>query len=575
MRRPTSALTAALAAIGLSTPLAGAQQPAPPRAAAPAADEANPTMLGRPARYLLRNGMDYLAYREYGRALSFLRAVEARQAELNDAERKTLKQAIARAQEGLREPVNAPRVASNKGRAKVQSGAFALAQAPPAEEPAPAAEPVVLTAATLEMAAAAPVPKPIPAESSAPVFGAEAASLPSLPPSTPAAMGDGAPMVALPAEAPAAAEPPAALAEVATPEVPAPAELPPASPASPEPTAPSELPPAMPELPAPAAAPAELPVASPSGFEAAPIPAANPEPAAPAEAPALVDPAAAPTLALPPDEPQGLPMPEPSPTPVALAPGDAMPQPAAFPEAPVEPAPPPEADALPPLPSDTATEPRQSTRAPSVSPYSPILTPKLQEEVERIAQRQPDEDRQLINRPQTTDTVDPNDPMAPMAPIQGSTRLELPRAPSPTEARPLRRIPVPEEFETLAARDWGANRKYWAAAATCHMPLYFQDAVLERYGQSAEQALGPNGRFFSYPLDDPKQSNQRNQILQPFASIGLYCFQIGTLPIKMIVDPPWEAEYDLGYYRPGDRIPPDTIYATPAGLGPPGHGRKY
>ena len=136
-------------------------------------------------------------------------------------------------------------------------------------------------------------------------------------------------------------------------------------------------------------------------------------------------------------------------------------------------------------------------------------------------------------------------------PTPGSPRLELPRAPSPTEARPLRRIPVPEEFVPLGKREWDPNRKYWAAAGTCHMILYFQDPVLERYGQGVEQSLGPIGRYFSYPLDDPKQSNQRNQILQPFYSMGKFCFQVGTLPYKLVVDPPWEAEYDLGYYRPG------------------------
>ncbi len=174
------------------------------------------------------------------------------------------------------------------------------------------------------------------------------------------------------------------------------------------------------------------------------------------------------------------------------------------------------------------------------------------------------------NRPGTA-----TDPMEPPAPTQGSPRLELPRAPSPTEARPLRSIPVPEEFVPLGKREWNPNRKYWAAAGTCHMILYFQDPVLERYGQGVEQALGPIGRYFSYPLDDPKQSNQRNQILQPFYSIGKLCFQVGTLPYKLVVDPPWEAEYDLGYYRPGDRIPPDTIMITPYGVGPPLKGRQY
>jgi hypothetical protein len=98
---------------------------------------------------------------------------------------------------------------------------------------------------------------------------------------------------------------------------------------------------------------------------------------------------------------------------------------------------------------------------------------------------------------------------------------------------------------------------------------------LERYGQSVEQALGPIGKYFSYPIDDPRQSNQRRQILQPFASIGLFAFQIAYWPINAVLDPPTEPEYDLGYYRPGDRVPPDTVYLPVTGVGPPLKGSRY
>jgi hypothetical protein len=198
------------------------------------------------------------------------------------------------------------------------------------------------------------------------------------------------------------------------------------------------------------------------------------------------------------------------------------------------------------------------------------LPSHLQREVEEIAQRQEDESRR---RPGANMGLSGATPLADVD-VSGG-RLELPRAPSPTEARPIRAIPIPEEFLPLLPRTWSPSRKTWAAAATCHMPLYFQDAVLERYGQSMEQALGPCGRFFSYPLDDPKQSNQRNQILQPFYSIALFGLQVGMLPINIFLDPPWEAEYDLGYYRPGDRIPSDTTYLPLHGMGPPLHGRQY
>ena len=51
--------------------------------------------------------------------------------------------------------------------------------------------------------------------------------------------------------------------------------------------------------------------------------------------------------------------------------------------------------------------------------------------------------------------------------------------------------------------------------------------------------------------------------------------QIALLPYNLIMDPPWEAEYDLGYYRPGDRVPTDITYLPLFGVGPPLRGMNY
>ncbi len=87
------------------------------------------------------------------------------------------------------------------------------------------------------------------------------------------------------------------------------------------------------------------------------------------------------------------------------------------------------------------------------------------------------------------------------------TQLDISRAPSPAEARPIKAIPVPEDWVPLVPRDWTPQRKYWAAAATCHLPLYFQDPVLERYGHSVEQFFGPHGRYLTYPVRRPDTIN--------------------------------------------------------------------
>ncbi len=217
---------------------------------------------------------------------------------------------------------------------------------------------------------------------------------------------------------------------------------------------------------------------------------------------------------------------------------------------------------------------RSDTFIPSRPNPASTLRPELKREVEMIVRQQEDDLRrrqqvqaqaQPANR--RTDTIGSD--------LRSQTQLDISRAPSPAEARPIKAIPVPEDWVPLPPRTWAAQRKYWAAAATCHLPLYFQDPVLERYGHSVEQFLGPVGRYFTYPLDDPTQSTQRNQILQPFFSAGLFAFQIAALPYNVIMDPPWEAQYDLGYYRPGDNVPTDTYWLPLHGYGPPLRGSNY
>jgi hypothetical protein len=200
------------------------------------------------------------------------------------------------------------------------------------------------------------------------------------------------------------------------------------------------------------------------------------------------------------------------------------------------------------------------------------LRPELQREVEEIARRQEEESRRIqATQPPPGGTRDA------AADVRNSTQMniDISRAPSPAEARPIRAIPVPEDWVPLARRDWSPQGKYWAAAATCHMPLYFQDPMLERYGHSVENFIGPAGRYLAYPVDDHAQTTQRNQIAQPFFSAGLFAFQIIAWPYNLIMDPPWEAQYDLGYWRPGDKIPTDLYYMPLHGTGPPLRGRNY
>jgi len=569
LRRPRFLLTSAFAAVGFSALSAPAQQSQRAANTSPAASSSasvdltvDPMMSSRAARYLLRNGLDYLNYREYDRALNFFRVLENRQGELTDQEQQQLRKGIARAQQGKREAVNGPHVVAHpQGRPTNPPGAFALAKPSTTARPSSgrpvAPEPVQLTSGTM--------PSAEPASGSSPSRRASVPSEPApldlptsvaaAPPSTP----DGLELPTLPAA------PPESLFDLAVPTAgSAPMPVAAKGPATPQPEAAQ-----APSPVADQASPLELPTldsSSPAQAEAtAPLPSivGNDLPTLPQEPAPPVEPA--------PTDPPVVPSSLGADLNLAQDPAPAQAQPQPAPEAPpvAEATMPPAASSIP-----SGVDPDRSASAPvGLNPGAEsFLTSRHRQEIERLAQRPSDTSPAGDRASAANPTADPN---LASGPTQGSTRLELQRAPSPTEARPIRRIPVPEEFVPLGRRDWTPNRKYWAAAGTCHMILYFQDPALERYGQSIEQGLGTRGRYFSYPLDDPKQSNQRNQILQPFYSIGKFCFQVSTLPYKLVVDPPWEAEYDLGYYRPGDKIPKDTIMMTPTGVGPPGKGRNY
>ena len=572
MSRPNLAPKAFLL-IALAAPMARGQQPdggGEPDRAPVAAD---PMSASRGARTLLRNGNDYLSYRQYERALAFFREAEGRQKELTEAERLALRKGIQKARLGMREPDNTPEPAAlaSHGRDAQRPATFALARPDPTPSPsmAPLVEPpgaIQLASADVEVApkaaatpAIAPVPLTVPTVTAEPL---DSSGLPSAP--TP--LADPAP--------PALAEPPA-LGDPSTP--PTAAGLPPLPDALADPIPVPE--PLLPTAPKVAAAPE--PKADPT-----PIPAPVPTPAPKV---AAVEPEPKPAA---PSSPANdlLPLPEPAETIL-----DARP-PVALPEIQAAPAPSPAitptpavSGELPPLPSPravpVATKPPGTPPSRSVSRVS-ALSEKSQREIEEVARRlETQAEARRAERDADSRSIAQAAPRGAgggdaMAGGAGDTepqanRLELPRAPSPTEARPIRPIPVPDEFIPMTPRQWSGSRKAWAAAATCHGPLYFQDAVLERYGQNVEQAVGPAGRFLSFPLDDPKQTNQRQQLIQPGVSFLLFLGQVAALPYNLVVDPPWEPEYDLGYARPGDRIPPDSYYLPYLGIGPPLRGNRY
>jgi len=78
----------------------------------------------------------------------------------------------------------------------------------------------------------------------------------------------------------------------------------------------------------------------------------------------------------------------------------------------------------------------------------------------------------------------------------------------------------------------------WEASNVYSNPLYFEDVPLERYG------------------------HMHHDLIQPFASAGLFGVQLLGLPYQMAIDPIDKRMYKLGYYRPGEWAP-QKYYQVP------------
>ncbi len=84
---------------------------------------------------------------------------------------------------------------------------------------------------------------------------------------------------------------------------------------------------------------------------------------------------------------------------------------------------------------------------------------------------------------------------------------------------------------TFRQGDWTLTEFHWAASELRHRPLYFEDAVLERYGQS------------------------HAPLFQPLVSGTRFFLTFPVLPYAATVNPPRPAISALGYFRPGSRTP--------------------
>ena len=90
-------------------------------------------------------------------------------------------------------------------------------------------------------------------------------------------------------------------------------------------------------------------------------------------------------------------------------------------------------------------------------------------------------------------------------------------------------------FQAIApssdGRSWFATEFNWAASDLFAQPAYFDDPVLERYGQT------------------------HRRLVQPWLSGAHFFAQFPLMPYKILVDRPHDKVYTLGYHRPGSPMP--------------------
>jgi hypothetical protein len=99
----------------------------------------------------------------------------------------------------------------------------------------------------------------------------------------------------------------------------------------------------------------------------------------------------------------------------------------------------------------------------------------------------------------------------------------------------------PELLPRPPMREWDSMSAHYAGRVTWRYPTYFEDLNAERYGNH----LG---------------------LLQPAVSWGRFYVDLALVPYKMCLEPPWEPQYTLGLYRPGDPAP-HLIYLPRPSLG--------
>jgi hypothetical protein len=134
-------------------------------------------------------------------------------------------------------------------------------------------------------------------------------------------------------------------------------------------------------------------------------------------------------------------------------------------------------------------------------------------------------------QPTAVDPADdnPDEGLKPIGKLGASIRMS--EGELPVDAASARFADIPLQYLGYGARrGWYSYTFGWEPPAVFFKPLYFEDINLERYG-------------IHYGC------------LQPAVSFGHFFTRCVCLPYKLLVQPPCECIYTLGYERPNNCIP--------------------
>jgi len=105
-----------------------------------------------------------------------------------------------------------------------------------------------------------------------------------------------------------------------------------------------------------------------------------------------------------------------------------------------------------------------------------------------------------------------------------------PDCPAEKDIRRINRQPGEPDREYIP-RNFAFIHYAWEPTNLYHLPIYFEDFTLERYGHT------------------------RHYLIQPVFSGAKFAVQFLGLPYQLTLCPPLSKQYSLGYYRPGDFVP--------------------